>query len=82
MTEMVHSRSDVLSPHGHQVTMAEQQREDSHSEPTFRRFRRLYVDQEGCVRGDHEIRFLGVRVITLHYRMAPRNASDLLTRTA
>jgi len=30
----------------------------------------LYVDQEGCVRGDHEIRFLGVGVITLHYRMA------------
>jgi hypothetical protein len=22
------------------------------------------------VRGDHDIRFLGVRVITLHYRMA------------
>jgi len=33
---------------------------------------RLYVDQEGYVRGDHEIRFLGVRVMTLHYRMAPR----------
>jgi hypothetical protein len=31
----------------------------------------LYVDHEGCVRGDHEIRFLGVVVITLHYRMAP-----------
>ena len=31
----------------------------------------LYVDQEGCVRGDHEIRFLDVGVITLHYRMAP-----------
>ena len=31
----------------------------------------LYVDQEGCVRGDHEIRFLNVRVITLHYRMTP-----------
>jgi hypothetical protein len=29
----------------------------------------LYVDHEGTVRGDHEIRFLGVRVITLHYRM-------------
>lgn len=32
---------------------------------------RLYVDQEGCVRCDHEIRFLGLGVITLHYRMAP-----------
>lgn len=30
----------------------------------------LYVDHEGCVRGDHEIRFLGVGVITLHYRLA------------
>ncbi len=29
----------------------------------------LYVDHEGCVRGDHEIRFLNLRVITLHYRM-------------
>jgi hypothetical protein len=32
----------------------------------------VYIDQEGCVRGDHEIRFLGVGVITLHYRMAPK----------
>jgi hypothetical protein len=31
----------------------------------------LYVDQQGCVRGDHEIRFLDLGVITLHYRMAP-----------
>ena len=30
----------------------------------------LYVDHEGCVRCDHKIRFLGIRVITLHYRMA------------
>jgi hypothetical protein len=29
----------------------------------------LYVDTEGCVRCDHAIRFLGMRVITLHYRM-------------
>jgi hypothetical protein len=34
----------------------------------------VYIDQEGCVRGDHEIRFLGVRVITLHYRMVPVHA--------
>jgi len=32
----------------------------------------VYVDQEGCVRGDHEIRFLRIPVITLHYRMTPR----------
>jgi hypothetical protein len=31
----------------------------------------LYVDQEGCVRGDHEIRFFGVGVMKLHYRIAP-----------
>jgi hypothetical protein len=35
----------------------------------------VYVDQEGCVRGDHEIRFLGVGVITLHYRMVPKVSS-------
>ena len=39
-----------------------------HLHDTFR----LYVDQEGCVRGDHEISFMGLRVITLHYRMSPR----------
>jgi hypothetical protein len=32
----------------------------------------LYVDQDDAVRGDHEIRFLGMGVITLHYRMARR----------
>jgi hypothetical protein len=31
----------------------------------------LYVDQEGCVRGDHRIQFLGLDVITLHYRLMP-----------
>jgi hypothetical protein len=40
----------------------------AHLHDTFR----LYVDQEGCVRGDHEIQFLGVPVITLHYRMSLR----------
>ena len=49
----------------------------AHLHDTFR----LYVDQEGCVRGDHEIRFLGVGVLTLLYRMAPRSASDLLTHS-
>jgi hypothetical protein len=34
----------------------------------------LYVDQEGCVRGDHEISFLGIGVVTLHYRMTPRSS--------
>lgn len=31
----------------------------------------LYVDDEGCVRCDHQIRFLGLDVITLQYRMTP-----------
>lgn len=30
----------------------------------------LYVDQQNCVRCDHEIRFLGFRVMMLHYRIA------------
>jgi len=38
----------------------------AHLHDTFR----VYVDQEGCVRGDHDIRFLGLGVLTLHYRMA------------
>ena len=29
----------------------------------------LYVDDEGRVRCEHHIRFLGIRVLTLHYRM-------------
>ena len=32
----------------------------------------LYVDDERSVRCDHHIRFLGMGVITLHYRMAAR----------
>ena len=35
----------------------------------------LYVDQEGCVRCDHRIRFLGVAVMTLHYRMRAHGTS-------
>lgn len=31
----------------------------------------LYVDEDGCVRGDHEIRFLGMHVTRLHYRITP-----------
>ncbi|MEO8798917.1 MAG: hypothetical protein ABI551_13600 [Polyangiaceae bacterium] len=33
---------------------------------------RLYVDDEACVRCEHQIRFLGFRVLTLHYRIAPK----------
>lgn len=32
----------------------------------------LYVDDEGDVRCEHDIRFLGFRVLTLHYRILPR----------
>lgn len=38
-----------------------------HLQDTFH----LYVDREGSVRGDHGIRFLGLNVMTLHYRMTP-----------
>lgn len=31
----------------------------------------LYVDQEGNVRCEHTVRYLGLRVLTLHYRMRP-----------
>lgn len=36
----------------------------------------LHVDEEGCVRCDHRIRFLGMRILTLHYRCA-LNAATL-----
>jgi hypothetical protein len=32
----------------------------------------LYLDTEAAVRCEHDIRFLGFRVLTLHYRIAPR----------
>jgi hypothetical protein len=32
---------------------------------------RLYVDEEETVRCEHDVRFLGLRVLTLHYRIAP-----------
>jgi len=35
---------------------------------------RLFVDDEGEVRCEHDVRFLGLRVLTLHYRIAPRAA--------
>ncbi len=34
----------------------------------------LYVDEEDSLRCEHEIRFLGLRVLTLHYRISPRAA--------
>ena len=32
---------------------------------------RLYVDEEGSVRCEHDVKFFGFRVLTLHYRIAP-----------
>ncbi|MGH7434424.1 MAG: hypothetical protein ACRENE_01985 [Polyangiaceae bacterium] len=29
----------------------------------------LYVDAEDCARCEHEVRFLGFKVLTLHYRI-------------
>ncbi|HTV00168.1 MAG TPA: hypothetical protein VMF13_06505 [Luteitalea sp.] len=37
----------------------------------------LYVDREGCVRGDHEIRFWGIPIITLHYRIMRRDIDSV-----
>jgi hypothetical protein len=31
----------------------------------------VYVDDRGELRCDHRVRFLGLRVLTLHYRMTP-----------
>jgi hypothetical protein len=36
---------------------------------------RLYVDAEQCVHCEHEVRFLGLRVLMLHYRMALTGAA-------
>lgn len=33
---------------------------------------RVYVDPNGVLRCDHKVRFLGLPVLTLHYRMTPR----------
>ncbi len=32
----------------------------------------LYIDQEGVLRCDHHIRFLGLPVLSLHFRIAPK----------
>ncbi len=38
---------------------------------TLRERFRLFVDQDGVLRCDHTVRFLGLPVLTLHYRMNP-----------
>ncbi len=42
----------------------------------------LYVDQDGCLRGDHDISFLDMRVITLHYRITRFTSSSTLAAMA
>ena len=36
---------------------------------TMREHFRVYVDDEGTLRCDHRVRFLGMPVLTLHYKM-------------
>jgi hypothetical protein len=38
---------------------------------------RLYVDDEGTVRCEHDVRFLGMRVLTLHYRITSRSGDAM-----
>jgi hypothetical protein len=33
----------------------------------------VYTDEEGVLRCDHEVRFLGITMLRLHYRMRPRS---------
>jgi hypothetical protein len=35
----------------------------------------VYVDDEGVLRCDHEVRFLGITMLRLHYKMIPRAAA-------
>jgi hypothetical protein len=39
---------------------------------TLREEFHVYVDPDGVLRGDHAVRFLGLPVLTLHYKMTPR----------
>jgi len=41
---------------------------------------RLYVDENDTVRCEHEVRFLGLRVLTLHYRIASAAVSSEVER--
>jgi hypothetical protein len=38
---------------------------------TLREFFHLYVDREGVLRTDHTVRFLGLTVFRMHYKMSP-----------
>jgi hypothetical protein len=39
---------------------------------TLREHFHVYVDADGVLRGDHQVSFLGLPVLTLHYKMTPR----------
>lgn len=37
----------------------------------------VYTDEDGVLRCDHEVRFLGIPMLRLHYRMRPRERSQV-----
>jgi hypothetical protein len=41
---------------------------------TLRESFHVYVDPEGIVRTDHQVRFLGLEVLKLHYKITPQAA--------
>lgn len=43
---------------------------------TLKELFRIYVDDHGVVRCDHSVRFLGLPVLSLHYKMVRRQASE------
>ncbi len=42
---------------------------------TLREYFAVYTDDEGILRCDHEVRFLGITMLRLHYKMVPRGAA-------
>jgi hypothetical protein len=49
---------------------------------TLRESFRVYVDAAGVLRCDHAVRFLGMRCLTLHYKMTRITAAELPNRHA
>jgi hypothetical protein len=44
---------------------------------TLKEVFRLYVDPEGELRCDHSIRFLGLPVLRIHYRIEPKRGLEV-----
>ncbi len=81
LTPSVNERGDLeLSSTGHEFGDAGfyrlQRRDDRHLRVwrvnTLREHFRVFVDADGTLRCDHRIRFLGMPVLHLHYRMEPK----------